>query len=955
MLGLAAALCAVAVSYMEHSRSPRPSILLNIFLFLSLLFDVAQTRSIWLSAQTYNAEIYAGLFTASTVWKAVLVLLESKHKQHWLGWDPKAHSPEETSGIYGLSTLFWLNPLLFLGYRQVLTVPDLLPLDQNIATESLHQASLSLNPSHFKRKKNALARTLGRTLVVPFLLPIAPRIVSIGFSICQPLLIKSLLSFLDKSTDAAANTGYGLIGATVIIYLGLPVSTALYEYFVQRALFKARACLVTIIYQKTTQGKASGGGSSNALTLMSTDIERIQIGLQDFNELWAIPVQGLISTYFLYHQLGTAFVTPLILIVVCVCALAVAMPQVGSRQKGWMNMIQRRVGTTANTIGNMKNIKMSGLARPIESAIQDLRVDELRVGNKFRTVLLIFATISYMPMLLSPLFTFAVTSRSLNSANMFASVAYLYILTEPLMLLFQQAPAVRASFTCLQRIQDFLEQESRQDYRRRLEDTKPPATKEADLKAAGASPITIVDGTFGWTEDMITLQNINATIVSGLTMVIGPVASGKSTLCKTLLGEIPFAQGEVIMGSGYSRIGFCDQTPFLQNASIRENIVGFSILDEVRYAKVIDATMLAQDLSLLPHGDHTNIGSSGIALSGGQKQRVSIARALYQQCDMCIFDDVLSGLDAETEKHVFDRVFGPEGLLRKSGTPTVLCTHAVHHLQWADHIIALSATGTVAEQGTFDQIAANQQYVHGLGAFISGRDSKSDVGISAAKTQGITPVSCEAAESTIEVGTLDASRALGDSAVFFYYFKRVGSLWTTTFLVLGIMCGFLYNFSAIWLQYWSTDATSTAPKRSTASYIGIYGMIQGLALAALTGVFGVGMLTFIKLSGSKLHETTIKTVTAAPLWFLTATDTGVITNLFAQDLTLIDNELPLGLINTNILGWMAVGAAAVAATASPYILIAYPFNIAIVYFIQKFYLRTSRQLRLLDLEAKSPL
>jgi ATP-binding cassette, subfamily C (CFTR/MRP), member 1 len=111
-------------------------------------------------------------------------------------------------------------------------------------------------------------------------------------------------------------------------------------------------------------------------------------------------------------------------------------------------------------------------------------------------------------------------------------------------------------------------------------------------------------------------------------MVVCPVVSGKSRLCKALLGEIPYSRGQVIMRTGVREIGYCDQTPFLSNKTIKDNIIGFSPFDEKRYAKVIDATMLAYDLSILPQGDETRVGSNGISLSGGQKQRVAIARAL---------------------------------------------------------------------------------------------------------------------------------------------------------------------------------------------------------------------------------------------------------------------------------------------------------------------------------------
>jgi ABC-type multidrug transport system fused ATPase/permease subunit len=140
----------------------------------------------------------------------------------------------------------------------------------------------------------------------------------------------------------------------------------------------------------------------------------------------------------------------------------------------------------------------------------------------------------------------------------------------------------------------------------------------------------------------------------------------------------------------------------------------------------------------------------------------------------------------------------------------------------------------------------------------------------------------------------------------------------------------------------------------------------------------------IKKAGANIHHEALRTLIQAPLYFFTTTDTGVITNLFSQDLNLIDTELPEATLNTlfcvssisfahnsealvNPLErlyskltqyskfFQALGQAAVMLTSSAYLAIAYPLLGAVLYIVGRFYLRTSRQLRLLDLEAKSPL
>ncbi len=100
-LSFVAALCICVISFLEHGRSPRPSVLLSGYLPLTLLFDITQTRSLWLSAQSSDDFAFVKIFTAALAVKVVMIALESRHKTKWLHWDWKDHSPEETSGFWG--------------------------------------------------------------------------------------------------------------------------------------------------------------------------------------------------------------------------------------------------------------------------------------------------------------------------------------------------------------------------------------------------------------------------------------------------------------------------------------------------------------------------------------------------------------------------------------------------------------------------------------------------------------------------------------------------------------------------------------------------------------------------------------------------------------------------------------------------------------------------------------
>ncbi|KAM5484573.1 hypothetical protein MaudMau93_005792 [Microsporum audouinii] len=961
------ALLMIMLSLLDHSKSPRPSVLLNSYLFLTLLLDAAQARTLFLSSDNKPELIYSSIFCAAVALKVGILLLEAQRKSRWISWDEKEHSPEETSGIFSLGVFSWLNKIFLEGYRKVLTMQDLFPLDSSLNSESLHEKfSRNMDYSKLRGDKFGLVKVLIRTLKVSLILPIPPRLALLGFVFCQPFFIERLLDHLAQPT-IDANVGYGFIGASILIYSGIAISTAFYWYFHHRMRTMARSILVTETFIKATKARIGTGDDSAALTLMSTDIERINFGFRSLHDIWASIIQAALASWMLYAQLGVVFVAPIGVVIFCFTGLMILMKFTGDSQRAWMAGVQKRVGLTATIIANIKNLKISGLATSVSDFVQNLRVEELGAGSRFRKISIVAALLGFTPLLVSPPLTFALAQRKLDAAKIFTSLSWLLLLTTPLSQIFESIPQLISGLACLGRIQAFLECETRHDFREVL-DAMSQNSEKVQLGTVVSSnpepdgeqhPLVIIrNGNFGWEADKFALHDINIRVPRfSLTIVVGPVGSGKSTLCKALLGEIPFSNGSVVLSSRFPHVGFCDQTAFLSNGSIRDNIVGFSPFNNERYAEVIEATALDFDLKTLPQGDRTNIGSDGITLSGGQKQRVSLARALYLQSDLLVLDDIFSGLDADTEKRVFQQVFGPDGLLRRRRSTVVLCTHSIRHLPAADYILALG-NGTVIEQGSFDRLMACQGYVQRLGlkgssdSDISSEKIISKKDVREAKPE---PLHTTTTNTSSPPPDTDETRKIGDATVYRHYFKSMGIFLALCSLFFATLWGFFTNFPTIWLKYWSSDVYSEHPAHSFAYYAGIYALLQ---LCGMMSLLLLGIAIFVvsvKKAGAKLHQDALRTLIRAPLRFFTATDTGVITNLFSQDLNIIDTELPNSLLNTLFCVFQAIGQAAVILSSSPYMAISYPFIGALLYLVQRFYLRTSRQLRLLDLEAKSPL
>lgn len=146
-----------------------------------------------------------------------------------------------------------------------------------------------------------------------------------------------------------------------------------------------------------------------------------------------------------------------------------------------------------------------------------------------------------------------------------------------------------------------------------------------------------------------------------MSLVVGPVGSGKSSLLGSLIGEMHKLLGLInVSGS----IAYVPQQAWVQNATLKDNVLFGKKFEEDFYKKIINSCCLEADIDILPAGDSTEIGEKGINLSGGQKARLSLARAIYSDADIYLMDDPLSALDIHVGSHVFESVISSNGLLK---------------------------------------------------------------------------------------------------------------------------------------------------------------------------------------------------------------------------------------------------------------------------------------------------
>jgi ABC-type multidrug transport system fused ATPase/permease subunit len=271
------------------------------------------------------------------------------------------------------------------------------------------------------------------------------------------------------------------------------------------------------------------------------------------------------------------------------------------------------------------------------------------------------------------------------------------------------------------------------------------------------------------------LSNISLKLPRGsLTLVVGPVGSGKSMLLKAILGELYCTKGYMQMQSSL-KVSYCDAHSWVRHKSILENILGPLEYDEEWYQTVVRACALEEDLNSLPQGHFTLIGSNGTSISGGQRQRIAIARALYARTQLALFDGVLSALDARTNEHILTHVFGDQGLLRQHGVTVVLVTHVDQNLTFVDQMVVID-NGKIVECGRPQAVAKSTVLM--LIEKMPSHDGRQTAPSAAFDNQQPTiPPASYAVENITD-------RKLGDLTNYSYYLKAAG----TRNILLYFMC-----------------------------------------------------------------------------------------------------------------------------------------------------------------------
>ncbi|XP_068452238.1 multidrug resistance-associated protein 1 isoform X2 [Clinocottus analis] len=825
------------------------------------------------------------------------------------------------------------------------------------------KAQSSREPSLFW----ALCQTFGPY----FLISCLYKIIQDVLMFVGPEILRLLIRFVNNSS---APSWHGYFYTALLFICTCVQSLILQKYF--HVCFvsgmRLRTAIIGAVYRKALVISSAARRTSTVgemVNLMSVDAQRFMDLITYINMIWSAPLQVVLALYFLWQNLGPSVLAGVAVMVLMVPINAVIAMKTKTYQVAQMKSKDSRIKLMNEMLNGIKVLKLYAWELAFKDKVSAIRESELQVLKKTAYLGAMSSFTWICAPFLVALSTFTVyvlvdERNVLDAQKAFVSLALFNILRFPLNMLPMVISSMVQASVSLKRLRVFLSHEELQE-------------DSVEHRAAAALlGVSVVDGVFSWSrEESPTLKRLNVCIPEGsLVAVVGHVGSGKSSLLSALLGEMDKLEGTVtVKGS----VAYVPQQAWIQNATLKDNILFGQERRQTWYQRVVEACALQPDLENLPAGDETEIGEKGVNLSGGQKQRVSLARAVY--CDRAVYllDDPLSAVDAHVGKHIFDQVVGPQGLLKDK--TRVLVTHGLSYLPQADLILVM-VEGEITEMGSYQHLMATEgafaEFQRTYAAVEHSEDEAvPNSGSKAAENSsptapvgspGVSSVCQKGEEDKVpsdkakhpEVGKLtEADKArtgLVKLSVFGSYLKAIGVILSCISLLLFLTQHLVSLFSNYWLSLWTDDLVVNGTQPNRLMRLGVYG---ALGLSQGVSVFGYSLATSIGgiLASRCLHQSMLHDVLRSPMSFFERTPSGNLVNRFSKEIDTIDSVIPS--IIKMFMGSMfnVLGSCIVILVATPLVAIIIPVLGLLYFFVQRFYVASSRQLKRLESVSRSPI
>mmetsp|Transcript_56100 Transcript_56100/g.142831 ORF Transcript_56100/g.142831 Transcript_56100/m.142831 type:complete len:1410 (+) Transcript_56100:124-4353(+) len=877
---------------------------------------------------------------------------------------PTAGAQRGSRGANCFSRLFflWVNQLVTLSSKKVIEDGDIYDIDPSSEVQHLtahfdqhwHPEGLdSKELGDYTYLKQAWMHLFGRRYAVAGLLMFLQN----ATSCLVPFLLKAFVEwFVDKSRPGWEGW---LLGGLMLCaqVLGNQVFACHGIMKLYVIGMDSRSLVNSLVYRKAmrlSHKARSQTTTGQVMSLMSADSERLPMAMLGLNSLWIGPVTVTFGLTALVALIGWAGIVVVPLMIATIqLPIKIGMFQGRIMQKQ-MIKTDARVKTVSEGLQGIRVLKYYAWDGAFAERVRGCRNQEIRQLRRSSWAgAFAHSLMNVIPLVLELAMISAFSllyPETFTPANSFTALALLNLIRMPLSMIpmgIKGLVDLRSTFTRLQRYLLLEEHDlSRHETGGKMS-TSTPAQKRGRVEiSCGAfewevgEPIELgapgkgkgkgkgkdqgkgkgtgkdQDASEGAAEkpkareQSFALKDVSVSAAAGqLCAVLGKVGSGKSSLLNAILLEMPKRSGEVIVEGS---VAYCAQVPWIQNATLRDNILFGGTMDEARYDEVIDMCALGPDCEALPGGDLTEIGEKGVTLSGGQKARVALARACYRQADVYLLDDILSAVDSETGGWLFERCI--KTLLARKAL-VILATNAVNLLEQVSVVWVMQA-GQITEQGTFNDLRARQgSALNELLSLVATEKSQGDVGKMAAGAKDASVADsgpCAMAKRTSnwsvsrsqtrlsgdsKSGQLTAKELRAEGEVswkvwYFYFITCPGNLFFPVVCLLSATLGqATKNVFQWWVSYWSSTSSEMAEGDEDMDHgILIYAAL-GLIACAFNLSRALVLAELLLCNGKRLHELLLDGVLRAPMAFFDTTSMGRIMNRFSKDMDSMDTRL----------------------------------------------------------------
>lgn len=826
----------------------------------------------------------------------------------------------------------------------------------------------------------------------------------------NPYLVRYLIQYTGSREDSAIRKGVGFALGVSFMYLASSFFTTLNTYYSQTVGARMRAVLIQAIYEKSLRlsNKARITYTNGKVTNMSSvDCHRIDFAMQWFHYTWTFPIAIGISIAIIIINIGPSGLLGLAVIFIAFFVIMLLGKTMFSYRGAISKITDKRVTSMREILNSMKIIKYYSWESAYIDKITDIRNQELKLVSKMLYLRNGLSSVFNSVSSLAGLVSFVLLSgigKSLNPATVFSSLSIFNVLKMPIMILPISFMTSIDAFQAQGRIRDLLSAPEMVDYLERVDYSEPEAIKFSDASfiwetedkeeeesskdkkeepsSSESSPsddlspilsrqISTVTSIVSRHEDVKVvseqkekemsssshelfpgINHADFSIKRGeFVVVTGPIGSGKSSLLSAIAGTMFKTQGSVRLAGSLAYCG----SPWIQNSTIKGNIVFGNDLDQEWYDTVVKCCSLERDFELFAGGDNTEVGERGLTLSGGQKARINLARAVYRDSDVILLDDVLSAVDAHVGKFIMDNCI--TGILKKK--TRVLATHQISIIDQADRVIFLDGKGSVII-GTPSELRASNTEFDGL---MKLNDSNTASDPKAEKGDTNSPDKENEEESIEEKKDIDASAGAlmqaeekNEKAVpleVYLTFVKYGTgffkYWFIPIYIFFItLATFCQIFSNTWLSFW----TERKFARSSGFYSGIFVLLTLMSVILLFAYFTINTVV-TKRTSKKIHIMALAGILHSPMHFFDSSPLGRILNRFSHDTDTLDNEVADQIRMFLTIVANIVGVFILVIIYIPWFALALAFLLCLFFTAASYYRSSAREIKRLDSTGRS--